>query len=73
MYLYCVSKKYGDENTILVLDDVMMSVDENHLDRFIDLLHSESVNFGHILVTTHYRPWRDRYRNNRAPGGRVHF
>jgi len=68
-----LAKKYGDENTILVLDDVMMSVDENHLDRFIELLHSESVNFGHILVTTHYRPWRDRYRNNRAPGGRVHF
>lgn len=68
-----LAKKYGDENTILVLDDVMMSVDENHLDRFIELLHSESNNFGHILVTTHYRPWRDRYRNNRAPGGRVHF
>ena len=68
-----LAKKYGNENTILVLDDVMMSVDENHLDRFIDLLHSESGNFGHIIVTTHYRPWRDRYRNNRAPGGRVHF
>lgn len=68
-----LAKKYGDENTIMVLDDVMMSVDENHLDRFIELLHSESGNFGHILVTTHYRPWRDRYRNNRAPEGSVHF
>lgn len=68
-----LAKKYGDENTILVLDDVMMSVDENHLDRFIELLHSESTHFSNIIVTTHYRPWRDRYRNNRAPGGRVHF
>lgn len=68
-----LAKKYGDENTILVLDDVMMSVDENHLDRFIELLHSESTHFSNIIVTTHYRPWRDRYRNNRAPGGSVHF
>ena len=68
-----LAKKYGDDNTILVLDDVMMSVDENHLDRFIELLHLESTNFSNIIVTTHYRPWRDRYRNNRAPGGRVHF
>ncbi len=68
-----LAKKYGDENTIMVLDDVMMSVDENHLDRFIELLHSESGNFGHVFVTTHYRPWRDRYRNNRAPEGSVHF
>jgi ABC-type transport system involved in cytochrome c biogenesis ATPase subunit len=68
-----LAKKYGDNNTILLLDDVMMSVDENHLDRFINLLHTEASNFGHILITTHYRPWRDRYRNNRAPGGKVHF
>lgn len=68
-----LAKKYGDENTILVLDDVMMSVDENHLDRFIELLHSECTHFSNIIVTTHYRPWRDRYRNNRAPSTSVHF
>lgn len=68
-----LAKKYGDTNTILVLDDVVMSVDEKHLDRFIELLHSVADSFGQIIMTTHYRPWRDRYRNNRAPNGNVHF
>jgi ABC-type transport system involved in cytochrome c biogenesis ATPase subunit len=68
-----LAKKYNDDNTILILDDVVMSVDETHLDRFISLLHDEAPWFGHILITTHYRPWKDRYRYNRAPLGQVHF
>ena len=68
-----LAKKYSEGNTILILDDVVMSVDENHLDRFIQLLHDEVDSFAHILITTHYRPWRDRYRNNRAPSANVHF
>lgn len=68
-----LAKKYSDGNTILVLDDVVMSVDENHLDRFIQLLHDEADHFAHIIITTHYRPWKDRYRNNRAPASSVHF
>ena len=68
-----LAKKYSDGYTILILDDVVMSVDENHLDRFIDLLHEEAVNYAHILITTHYRPWKDRYRHSRAPSNQVHF
>lgn len=68
-----LAKKYGAANSILILDDVVMSVDENHLDRFIGLLHDEADNFAHIIITTHYRPWKDRYRYNRAPSGKVHF
>jgi len=68
-----LAKKYSDGNNVLILDDVVMSVDENHLDRFIQLLHDEAINFSHILVTTHYRPWKDRYKNNRAPASNVHF
>jgi len=68
-----LAKKYSDGNTMLILDDVVMSVDENHLDRFIALLHDETSSFSQIIITTHYRPWRDRYRNNRAPAGNVHF
>jgi len=68
-----LAKKYNDGSTVLILDDVVMSVDENHLDRFIELLHDEADNFAHIIVTTHYRPWKDRYKHNRAPGGSVHF
>lgn len=68
-----LAKKYSDGNTILVLDDVVMSVDESHLTKFIDLLHEEADNFGQIIITTHYRPWKDRYRTHRAPGAKVHF
>jgi energy-coupling factor transporter ATP-binding protein EcfA2 len=68
-----LAKKYNDGNTILILDDVVMSVDENHLDRFIELLHEETALFSHILITTHYRPWKDRYRFSRAPSHQVHF
>lgn len=68
-----LAKKYNDGNTLLILDDVVMSVDENHLDRFIDLLHEETTSFSHILITTHYRPWKDRYRFSRAPSHHVHF
>jgi energy-coupling factor transporter ATP-binding protein EcfA2 len=68
-----LAKKYSTGDTILVLDDVVMSVDENHLDRFIKLLHEETEHFSQIIITTHYRPWKDRYRTHRAPGGKVHF
>jgi predicted ATPase len=68
-----LAKKYSDGNTILVLDDVVMSVDESHLTKFINLLHDEADHFGQIIITTHYRPWKDRYRTHRAPGAKVHF
>lgn len=68
-----LAKKYSDGNTILVLDDVVMSVDESHLNKFINLLHDEAEHFGQIIITTHYRPWKDRYRTHRAPGAKVHF
>lgn len=68
-----LAKKYGSTNSILILDDVVMSVDERHLDRFIELLHEEEDKFAHIIITTHYRPWRDRYRYHRAPPDKVHF
>lgn len=68
-----LAKKESNKDVILVLDDVVMSVDEKHLDRIIDLIHEESPNFAHVIVSTHYRPWRERYRNNRAPNSNVHF
>lgn len=68
-----LAKKYGNSDTLLVLDDVVMSVDADHLDRFIALLHDLADNFAHVLITTHYRPWRDRYRYHRAPANNVHF
>lgn len=49
-------------NTILVLDDVLASVDEPHIDRLIRMLYDEVAKFRHCLITTHYGPWRHKYR-----------
>jgi ABC-type transport system involved in cytochrome c biogenesis ATPase subunit len=70
---FAMAKKYQTDGSLIILDDVVTSVDENHLDRFIRLLHDEAGNFAHVLITTHYRPWRDRYKQHRAPGGNMHF
>ncbi|WP_434515614.1 AAA family ATPase [Dechloromonas sp. ARDL1] len=52
----------GRENTILVLDDILGSIDEPHVDRLITLLYEESQQFLHCVLTTHYRPWKEKYR-----------
>lgn len=50
------------EDTILILDDVLGSVDEPHVDRVIQMIYGVSSKFRHTIVTTHYRPWREKYR-----------
>jgi len=49
-------------NTILVLDDVLASVDEPHIDRLIMMLYDEVAQFRHCLITTHYKPWKIKYK-----------
>jgi hypothetical protein len=49
------------EETILILDDVLDSADEPHVERVIELVYDASKKFRHTLVTTHYRPWRARF------------
>jgi recombinational DNA repair ATPase RecF len=68
-----LAKKESNKDVILILDDVVMSVDERHLDRIIDLIHTQSEFFSQIFISTHYRPWRERYRNNRAPNSNIQF
>ena len=57
-----LAKHFKTDNTVVVLDDVLTSVDGPHLDRFMALLHDQTKQFGQVIITTHYRPWRDRYR-----------
>lgn len=68
-----LAKKYHEPSTILILDDVMMSVDHGHLERVIEVLHEDLTEFAHIFITTHYRPWRELYRHGRAPSNRIQF
>lgn len=67
------TKKFSSGNSLIILDDVLTSVDVVHLDRIIELIDDEADSFGHVVLTTHYRPWRDRYRYNRAPASKIHF
>lgn len=48
--------------TILILDDVLGSVDEPHVERVVGMIYEVSEYFRHTIVTTHYRPWRERFR-----------
>lgn len=48
--------------TILILDDVLGSVDEPHVERVVGMIYEVSANFRHTIVTTHYRPWREKFR-----------
>lgn len=50
------------EDTVLVLDDVIASVDEPHVDRIIEMLYGVSKHFAHCILTTHYTPWKEKYR-----------
>ncbi len=68
-----LAKKHGGKDAILLLDDVVTAVDDDHLDRFVALLHDLQKDFAHILFTTHYRPWRDRFRFHSYPESQVHF
>lgn len=67
------AKKYAAKSSLIVLDDVLTSVDSVHLDRFIDFIDDESSHFGHVVMTTHYRPWRDRFRFHQAASSHLHF
>jgi rubrerythrin len=63
----------GPERTILVLDDVLASVDEPHVERLIEMLYVEAIKFRHCLITTHYRPWKQKLRWGWLKNGQCQF
>jgi hypothetical protein len=66
-----LAERDATSDTLLVLDDVLTSADQDHVQRFIEMIHDE-VKLP-VLITTHYRPWRDRYRYAKGPVGNVHL
>jgi recombinational DNA repair ATPase RecF len=68
-----LAKYYNNADAVVVLDDVITSVDDVHMERFIQMLHDEGDHFNQIIVTTHYRAWRDRYKYSRGPEAAVHM
>lgn len=68
-----LSAKESPETTILALDDVLGSVDEPHVDRLIEMLYDEAAKFRHCLITTHYRPWKQKLRWGWLKNGQCQF
>ncbi|MGO9084516.1 MAG: AAA family ATPase [Candidatus Sulfotelmatobacter sp.] len=64
-----LAEKDATSDTLLILDDVLTSADEAHVDRFIEMIHEELKH--PLLITTHYRPWRNRYRFAKGPALQV--
>jgi energy-coupling factor transporter ATP-binding protein EcfA2 len=61
------------EDKLLVLDDVLGSMDEPHVDRIIEMIYDVIAKFRHCVVTTHYGPWRHKYRWGWLKNGQCQF
>jgi len=72
VFLALAARDKPDE-TILVLDDILGSVDEPHVDRLIEMLYTEATKFRHCIITTHYRPWKQKFRWGWLQNGQCHF
>jgi hypothetical protein len=57
-----VQRRATGGRCIVVLDDLFTSVDLVHLDRIVDLLAEEAEFFDQLILATHYRRWRDKYK-----------
>jgi len=57
-----LAERDAPEDKLLVLDDVLGSVDEPHVERIIGVVYDVIQNFRHAVITTHYRPWREKFR-----------
>jgi hypothetical protein len=68
-----IAKRGTPQDTIVVLDDVFTSADSVHLRNIVELLTDEARNFSQVVITTHYRQWRDRYRYMQSASGNVHL
>jgi hypothetical protein len=66
-----LARHFHDGNTVVVLDDVVTSADHAHVGRFMNMLHDEAVRYNQLILTTHYRPWRERYRFARGPAANI--
>lgn len=57
-----LAKRRDAGRTLVVLDDVLGSVDQQHLQATINMLMEQAAEFAQVVITTHYRPLRDKFR-----------
>lgn len=66
--IFLALAKRGDASrTLVVLDDVLGSVDQQHLQKTLAMLMTEAGSYAQVVITTHYRPLRDQFRYARQP------
>lgn len=65
-----VAKQSSKGEAIVVLDDVFTSVDAQHHSRIVDLITEECESFHQVIVTTHSRTWRERFRQGQIPAAK---
>jgi len=68
-----LAEREAPEDKLLVLDDVLGSVDEPHVERIIEMIYEANTRFWHCIVTTHYGPWRHKYRWGWLKNGQCQF
>ena len=68
-----LAARQAPSSTIVVLDDVLGSIDEPHVDRVIGMLYEEATKFKHTILTTHYRPWREKFRKGWLQNNQCEF
>jgi len=66
-----LAKRGEAKRTVVVLDDVLGSVDQQHLKLTLGMLLQVAGGFSQIVITTHYRPLRDQFRYARSPSAPV--
>lgn len=66
-----LAKRGEAKRTVVVLDDVLGSVDQQHLKLTLDMLLEEADSFSQIVITTHYRPLRNRFIRSRTGSSKV--
>ena len=59
-----LARHFNDESSVVILDDVLASADSDHMDRLMAMLEGEASNFNQLIITTHHRPWLERYRHS---------
>jgi len=68
-----LTKRFHGKDAIVVLDDVVTSVDAPHMDRFMNMLIDEADNFTQVIIATHYRPWLEKFRHARGHTAKAHI
>lgn len=68
-----LTKRFQGKDAIVVLDDVVTSVDAPHMDRFMNMLIDETDNFTQVIIATHYRPWLEKFRHARGHTAKAHI